>query len=29
MDGWTRGHESEDGDGIAIFRSVMKYLSKR
>lgn len=29
MDGWTRGHDSEDGDGIAVFRSVMKYLSKR
>lgn len=26
---WTRGHRSEDGDGKAIFTSVMKYLSKR
>ena len=23
---WTRGYESEDGDGLAVFRSVMKKL---
>lgn len=26
---WSRGHRSEDGDGKAIFTSVMKYLSKK
>lgn len=26
---WTRGHDSEDGDGKRIFTSVMKYLSKK
>ena len=26
---WTRGHASEDGDGKAVFESVMDYLSKR
>ena len=25
---WTRGYESEEGDGRIIFESVMKYLSK-
>lgn len=26
---WTRGHDSEDGDGKRIFTSAMKYLSKK
>ena len=23
---WTRGYDSEEGDGLAVFRSVMKKL---
>jgi phosphoribosylformylglycinamidine synthase len=26
---WTRGYDSEVGDGRIIFESVMKYLEKR